>query len=353
MRIAATLASSMAMEVRPPSLRKRKRTPDNGRQITDAKRRTPLLLFPGFRASEFARQRLHQILLEELEQAMCIEGGTSAECDPTIMTKSLTNAFEACDEQFLSMAAMQALGDGSTLLVAIIEGSRLYVANAGDCRAVLVKKGGKTVALSEDHKPNLPRESKRIQESGGRVYFDGSWRVEGILAVARAMGDMMLKPYVVATPEVTEHTIAEDDLYLILASDGLWDTISNQDAARIDFRAAAYDLIERAQDAHSADNITALLPRRSSVLLGPASLVLKRGLWIVSGVVERFAWSGSRGSCARCGSLPVLFATSCPLCQEHVHVDVRILSESCGCARIVCLLSILSAGMVARICVDE
>jgi len=140
----------------------------------------------------------------------------------------------------------------------------VYVANAGDCRAVLVKRGGKAVALSEDHKPNLPRESKRIKESGGHVYFDGSWRVEGILAVARALGDMLLKPYVTATPDVVEHEVSDDDLYLILASDGLWDTISNEEAARIvlsaaDFKAVAAELVERAQDADSMDNITALV----------------------------------------------------------------------------------------------
>jgi len=68
--------------------------------------------------------------------------------------------------------------------------------------------------------------------SGGRVLHWGRWRVEGILAVSRAIGDIALQPYVTAEPEIMEKTIGSEDEYLILASDGVWDVMSNEDVAR-------------------------------------------------------------------------------------------------------------------------
>lgn len=72
-------------------------------------------------------------------------------------------------------------------------------------------------------------EEVRIKELGGRVIFWGRWRVQGVLAVSRAIGDVNLKPYVTCDPEITLHTITPDDQYIILASDGLWDVMSNEE----------------------------------------------------------------------------------------------------------------------------
>jgi hypothetical protein len=72
-------------------------------------------------------------------------------------------------------------------------------------------------------------EEVRIKELGGRVIFWGRWRVEGVLAVSRAIGDVNLKPYVTCDPEITTHALTPDDQYLILASDGLWDVMSNEE----------------------------------------------------------------------------------------------------------------------------
>jgi len=86
--------------------------------------------------------------------------------------------------QFLQAVSAKAM-DGTTAVVSLLIGDHLYVANAGDSRAILVKKGARPVALSVDHKPSLPEEQKRITDLGGRVVFWGRWRVEGILAVSR------------------------------------------------------------------------------------------------------------------------------------------------------------------------
>jgi serine/threonine protein phosphatase PrpC len=77
--------------------------------------------------------------------------------------------------------------------------------------------------------PNRPDETARIKAAGGTVYFHGVWRVGGILAVSRAIGDRILKPYVTAKPEIRTWNLGASDRCLVLASDGLWDVLSIRD----------------------------------------------------------------------------------------------------------------------------
>ena len=78
------------------------------------------------------------------------------------------------------------VGSGATAIVALLKGTKLYVANAGDSRCILYQ-GGKTIAMSFDHKPDDPIELARIQKAGGRVTPDG--RVMGGLNLSRAIGN--------------------------------------------------------------------------------------------------------------------------------------------------------------------
>jgi protein phosphatase 1L len=94
----------------------------------------------------------------------------------------------------------------------------------------------------------------------------GTWRVGGVLAVSRAFGDRLLKQYVVAEPEIQEDTIEEGVDFLILASDGLWDVVTNQEAVSMvlsieDAQDAAKVLGDEAYRRGSADNITCLIVR--------------------------------------------------------------------------------------------
>ncbi len=84
------------------------------------------------------------------------------------------------------------------------------------------------VPLSIDHKPNVKEERSRIEAAGGVVVWAGTWRVGGVLAVSRAFGDRPLKRYVIATPAVAEESLTGEDEFLLLASDGLWDVMTNQ-----------------------------------------------------------------------------------------------------------------------------
>ncbi|KAM3344970.1 protein phosphatase 2C 37 [Capsicum galapagoense] len=121
---------------------------------------------------------------------------------------------------------------GSTAVVAVVTPDKIIVSNCGDSRAVLCRNGV-AIPLSVDHKPDRPDELNRIQEAGGRViYWDGA-RVLGVLAMSRAIGDNYLKPYVISEPEVTITDRTAEDECLILASDGLWDVVSNETACGV------------------------------------------------------------------------------------------------------------------------
>uniref|UniRef100_A0A0D9VSD4 protein-serine/threonine phosphatase n=1 Tax=Leersia perrieri TaxID=77586 RepID=A0A0D9VSD4_9ORYZ len=122
---------------------------------------------------------------------------------------------------------------GSTAVVAVLGPRHVVVANCGDSRAVLCRGGG-AIPLSCDHKPDRPDELERIHAAGGRVIFWDGARVFGMLAMSRAIGDSYLKPYVISDPEVRvmERKDGEDE-FLILASDGLWDVVSNEVACNV------------------------------------------------------------------------------------------------------------------------
>uniref|UniRef100_A0A7N2KNV1 protein-serine/threonine phosphatase n=1 Tax=Quercus lobata TaxID=97700 RepID=A0A7N2KNV1_QUELO len=182
------------------------------------------------------REKLHELVKEEL---LLLE--TQEEEWKGVMERSfyrMDKEVNAWNETVLGAKCRCELQSpecdavGSTAVVAIVTPNKIIVANCGDSRAVLCRNG-KTVPLSSDHKPDRPDELNRIQAAGGRViYWDGP-RVLGVLAMSRAIGDNYLKPYVSCEPEVTiTDRTAEDDC-LILASDGLWDVVSNETACGV------------------------------------------------------------------------------------------------------------------------
>ncbi|CAL5018304.1 unnamed protein product [Urochloa decumbens] len=121
---------------------------------------------------------------------------------------------------------------GSTAVVALLVRGTVVVANCGDSRAVLCRglTGVPPIPLSYDHKPNRPDELVRIHAVGGQVMYK---RVRGVLAMTRALGDRKLRPEVIAEPEITITERTANDQCLILASDGMWDVISNETACHV------------------------------------------------------------------------------------------------------------------------
>lgn len=181
-------------------------------------------------------------------------------------TKSaIADAFSHTDTEFLKSENNQIKDAGSTASTAILVGNRLLVANVGDSRAVICR-GGNAFAVSRDHKPDQTDERQRIEDAGGFVMWAGTWRVGGVLAVSRAFGDKLLKQFVVSDPEIQEETIDNSLEFLILASDGLWDVVTNEEAVAIvkpiqSPEEAAKSLIQEASQRGSTDNITIVVVR--------------------------------------------------------------------------------------------
>ncbi|XP_020520891.1 probable protein phosphatase 2C 59 isoform X2 [Amborella trichopoda] len=175
------------------------------------------------------------------------------------------DAYNHTDSEFLKSENNQHRDAGSTASTAVIVGDCLLVANVGDSR-VIICRDGNAIAVSRDHKPDQSDERQRIEDAGGFVMWAGTWRVGGVLAVSRAFGDKLLKQYVVADPEIEEEVINGSLQFLILASDGLWDVISNEEAVSLvqpieDAVAAAKRLTQEAFDRGSGDNITCIVVR--------------------------------------------------------------------------------------------
>ncbi|CAN8299126.1 unnamed protein product [Cochlearia groenlandica] len=181
-------------------------------------------------------------------------------------TKSaITDAYNHTDSELLKSENSHNRDAGSTASTAILFGDRLLVANVGDSRAV-ISRDGNAIAVSRDHKPDQSDERERIENAGGFVMWAGTWRVGGILAVSRAFGDRLLKQYVVADPEIQEEKIDDSLEFLILASDGLWDVFSNEEAVAMvkeveDPEDSAKKLVAEAIKRGSADNITCVVVR--------------------------------------------------------------------------------------------
>ena len=145
---------------------------------------------------------------------------------------ALHSAFE------IAAANIDAETVGSTALVVLIGKHDIWIANTGDCRAVLNKFENLRyigVAVTQDHKPNHPDELKRIYEVGGTVVSDyfGVPRVNSYLAVSRSFGDVSLAPAVTWKPDIYHLPKTDDMRSLVLASDGLWDVLGNQDVVDI------------------------------------------------------------------------------------------------------------------------
>ncbi|PIM97807.1 Serine/threonine protein phosphatase [Handroanthus impetiginosus] len=121
---------------------------------------------------------------------------------------------------------------GSTAVAVVLTEKHIVVGNCGDSRAILYR-GGRIIPLSFDHKPDRADEKARILASGGRVFNNDTARVQGILAMSRAIGDTYLKPYVISEPEVTFTRRDIGDEFLVIASDGLWDMMTNEMICRV------------------------------------------------------------------------------------------------------------------------
>eukprot|EP01018_Ginkgo_biloba_P026431 Gb_07154 [translate_table: standard] len=229
----------------------------------------------GAQAANFCKTRLHQALTEELEVVMNGEdsssGGNGGEKNwQWKWEKALVACFNKVDAEvggeafrtkgYEEEVSQEVLSEpavpetvGSTAVVAVVGSSQIIVANCGDSRVVL-SRSGKAIALSVDQKPERDDEMARIEAAGGRVIHWNGYRVFGVLAMSRAIGDRYLKPCIISDPEVTFTKRTDEDECLILASDGLWDVLSNEEVCEIARRRLAREHNRNSSSSSKARN---------------------------------------------------------------------------------------------------
>ncbi|CAI9097212.1 OLC1v1033585C1 [Oldenlandia corymbosa var. corymbosa] len=160
----------------------------------------------------------------------------------------ILKSFLEMDEELEGETTVESYCSGTTAVTVLKQKEHLMVANLGDSRAVLCTRDDQDELVAEqltvDLKPNLPGEAERIRSCQGRVMaMEGESNVYRVwmpdedtpgLAMARAFGDFCLKDFgVISTPEVTYRKITDKDEFVVLATDGVWDVLSNHDVVRI------------------------------------------------------------------------------------------------------------------------
>ncbi|WFD47250.1 protein-serine/threonine phosphatase [Malassezia furfur] len=210
-------------------------------------------------AAEWCRDHLAPILAEELH------------AHPTMDVREvLNNTYMRVDRQLEVDSEKAGVRSGCTAVTSLLriesEGDKerrvLYTANVGDARSVLARNG-KAVRLTYDHKGSDELEARRITEKGGFLLNN---RVNGVLAVTRSFGDFSMKEFVVGSPFTTSIALEDDDAFLIVACDGLWDVIGDQEAVdhiakETDAQGAADKLLKYALDNFSTDNTSVMVVR--------------------------------------------------------------------------------------------
>jgi len=198
----------------------------------------------GAAVSKYLRQNLNAQFLTALPDE------DTTKLSDEVVAEALTQAFRVVDDAVLKVRHWSYMGSTAVAVVIHAQGQgegqpakrTLISANVGDSRAVLSRRG-KAMDLTEDHKPNKPSELERVKALGGTVRWyglleqDGApmegmgvYRINGNLAVARAFGDRSERPFVSSEVEVKMVPVEDGDEFVILATDGLWDVMTSEDA---------------------------------------------------------------------------------------------------------------------------
>lgn len=242
----------------------------------------------GTQVSEHASKNLHKKILDNFRAKQV----QPASRDDKIKS-AITEAFVQADKELIGLAERKSAlsGQGSTGLVALLHGNpklgtalRLVLAHVGNSRAVLCR-AGQAVAVTEDHTPERLDEKKRVERAGGLVLnVRGAWRIAAPanpgamtkasrreyqgLAMTRSLGDLCFKqPTLLSTPEpdVKVLPLTEKDLFVVLATDGIYTHLSNQEVVDLasahwnDPEEAGKNIVRTAFQKGSDDNLTAVV----------------------------------------------------------------------------------------------
>ncbi|KAH7686360.1 protein phosphatase 2C protein [Dioscorea alata] len=179
----------------------------------------------GSQVAKYCAERVHEVVAELWKK------GSDGEGWQRRWEMAFSDGFERVDDEVIAEGVASDIV-GSTALVVLVSGCQIISSNCGDSRAVLCR-GDQTIQLTIDHKPDREDERTRIESEGGRVINWKGPRVLGVLAMSRSIGDRYMRPWIIPVPETSFLSRSSDDECLILASDGLWDVMSNQEVGEV------------------------------------------------------------------------------------------------------------------------
>ncbi|XP_043711522.1 protein phosphatase 2C 56-like [Telopea speciosissima] len=179
----------------------------------------------GSQVAKFCAERIHEVVAEEWGRVV------SGDCWRRRWEVAFSTGFERADNEVVAESIAPEMV-GSTAVVVAVSGCQIITSNCGDSRAVLCR-GTQTIPLTVDHKPDREDELVRIEGGGGRVINWNGARIFGVLAMSRSIGDRYMRPWIIPVPEVTFTTRSEEDDCLIVASDGLWDVMTNDEVGEV------------------------------------------------------------------------------------------------------------------------
>jgi serine/threonine protein phosphatase PrpC len=197
----------------------------------------------GVDVSRYAAYNLHRLLEKQVSSGVPVERG-------------LTAAFADLDSRVSAEWRMQ----GSTAAVAVIVRDMIYTANVGDSRVILVEPEGAVRQMTKDHRASDADERESVLKRGGQVE---NGRVGGVLALSRSLGDGALKRVISAEPFLGSAKRREGQI-LIIACDGVWDVMENEEAAGIakgeeNPAAAAQRIVDEAVRRGTTDNVSVVV----------------------------------------------------------------------------------------------
>ena len=218
-------------------------------------------LFDGHSGKEvgiYLMENLHKILSQELKNNN-VENSEN-------MQNAIKNTFEKIDKEINSQNFKNETGSTGTVLLLYRDnnsktGKSLICANVGDSKAYLINKKEMKI-ITKDHKCCDANEVKRIRDTGGIVFRE---RVFGTLMLTRSFGDKEMKKYgVLSTPDIFCHNIEDDDLFVIIASDGVWDVVEEEEIFKLSQEKISSSdfskkIIQLAKDRDTHDNISCIV----------------------------------------------------------------------------------------------
>jgi len=218
----------------------------------------------GSRVSKYLSKNLPDFFINKFEKNIYLNNNT--------LSKYINKVYDSLQDNLKTNHPRVVEYCGSTACVVIHTLDKknkhiLWTINVGDSRAILCNKNGEAVQLTIDHKPNLLEEKQRIEKLGGKISFDGyEYRIKS-LSLSRAFGDLDCCPYVTHLPKINKYNLNNKDKFLIIGCDGLYDTVTNQEAVEYirDLQFKNYNsnyakaLANLAYNKGSQDNITVII----------------------------------------------------------------------------------------------